>query len=159
MQRTSSLVSVAVMLVVGQALSPTANAADEHKAMSAAELAWAAAPGSVPKGAQAAVLYGNPSKDGPFVLRLKLPAGYHIPPHTHPKPELVTVLSGTAQLGEGGTADKKSTKALSAGSFFAMPTGMKHYVYADQEAIIQLNGDGPWGIIYVNEKDDPRKTQ
>ena len=69
-----------------------------------------AAPASVPKSAQAAAIYGDPSKEGLFALRLKLPKGYHIPPHTHPKPELVTVLSGTLRLGEGATADQGKTK-------------------------------------------------
>src|SRR5262249_58555138 len=39
-----------------------------------------------------AAVYGDPGKDGLFVLRLKLPKGYAIPPHTHPKPEIVTVI-------------------------------------------------------------------
>src|SRR5215203_3544163 len=120
---------------------------------------WGPAPASVPKGAQAAGIYGDASKEGLFALRLKLPKGYHIPPHTHPKPELVTVLSGTLRLGEGATADQAKTKPLPAGSFFAMSPGMQHYVYADEETVLQLNSTGPWGLTYVNEKDDPRKTQ
>jgi quercetin dioxygenase-like cupin family protein len=93
-----------------------------------------------------------------FALRIKLPAGYHIPPHTHPKPEVVTILSGTVNLGEGATANKASTKALRAGSFFSMSPGMQHYIYSDQETVVQLNSIGPWEITYINEKDDPRKT-
>ncbi len=46
-----------------------------------------------------------------------------------------------------------------AGSFFVMSPGMQHYVYADEETVLQLNSNGPWGLTYVNEKDDPRKTQ
>jgi len=63
------------------------------------------------------------------------------------------------RLGEGATADQAKTKALPAGSFFAMSPGMQHYVYADEETVLQLNTTGPWGLTYVNEKDDPRKTQ
>jgi hypothetical protein len=40
-----------------------------------------------------------------------------------------------------------------------MSPGMQHYVYADEETVLQLNSNGPWGLTYVNEKDDPRKTQ
>jgi quercetin dioxygenase-like cupin family protein len=138
--------------------SPVA-AMDEHKALTADDVKWGPAPPSIPKGAQAAVIYGDPSKDGLFALRLKLPKGYHIPPHTHPKPEVVTILSGTLQLGQGGTADQSKTKALPAGSFFAMSPGMQHYVYAAEDTVLQLNSNGPWGLTYVNEKDDPRKTQ
>ena len=62
---------------------------------------WGPGPASIPKGAQAAAIYGDASKEGLFALRLKLPKGYHIPPHAHPKPEVVTILSGTLRLGEG----------------------------------------------------------
>jgi hypothetical protein len=86
--------------------------------------------------------------------------GYHIAPHTHPKPEVVTILSGTLLLGMGETADQGKAKALPAGSFFAMEPGMAHYVYADEETVLQLNSTGPWSLNYVNAKDDPRqKTQ
>ena len=102
----------------------------------------------------------RPGKEGLFALRLKLPKGYHIPPHTHPKPEVVTVLSGTLRLGMGNTADQAKAEALPAGSFFAMEPGMAHYVYADEDTVLQLNSTGPWGLTYVNQKDDPRqKTQ
>jgi quercetin dioxygenase-like cupin family protein len=134
-------------------------AMDDHTVLTPNDVKWGSAPPSIPKGAQAAALFGDASKDGLFALRLKLPAGYHIPPHMHPKPEVVTVLSGTLRLGEGDAADKSKTKPLPAGSFFAMPPGTKHYVYADEETVLQLNSTGPWGLTYVNEKDDPRKTQ
>ena len=50
-------------------------------------------------GAQAAVLLGNPAKEGPFVLRLKFPAGFIVPPHRHSKDEFVTVISGSSRRG------------------------------------------------------------
>ena len=134
-------------------------AADDHKVLTPDEIKWGPAPPSIPKGAQAATIYGDPSKDELFALRLKLPKGYHIPPHTHPKPEVVTILSGTLRLGQGATADQSKAKPLPAGSFFAMIPGMQHYVYADEDTVLQLNSTGPWGLTYVNEKDDPRKTQ
>jgi quercetin dioxygenase-like cupin family protein len=134
-------------------------AADDHQVLTPDEVKWGPAPPSIPKGAQAATIYGDPSKDELFALRLKLPKGYHIPPHTHPKPEVVTILSGTLRLGQGATADQSKAKPLPAGSFFAMTPGMQHYVYADEDTVLQLNSTGPWGLTYVNEKDDPRKTQ
>ncbi len=158
MKTISSAVMSAVVLSALACLTP-ASAIDEHKVLTPNDVKWGPAPASVPKGAQAAGIYGDASKEGLFALRLKLPKGYHIPPHTHPKPELVTVLSGTLRLGEGATADQAKTKPLPAGSFFAMSPGMQHYVYADEETVLQLNSTGPWGLTYVNEKDDPRKTQ
>lgn len=106
------------------------------------------------------MLYGDPTKAELFALRLKLPSGYHIPPHTHPKPEIVTVISGTFRLGMGETADEGQAEPLSAGSFFALAPGMAHYAYAEEDTVIQLNSTGPWSLTYVNPEDDPRqKTQ
>jgi hypothetical protein len=70
----------------------------EHKVISPQDIKWGPAPPSLPAGAQAAVLYGDPGKEGLFAFRLKVPKGYHIAPHTHPKPEIVTVPNqGSAQ--------------------------------------------------------------
>jgi hypothetical protein len=100
------------------------------------------------------------SKEGLFAFRLKVPQGYHSAAHTHPKPEIVTVLSGTARLGMGTTADHDKAQALPAGSFFALSPGSEHYFFADEDTVVQINSTGPWGINYVNPKDDPRpKTQ
>jgi quercetin dioxygenase-like cupin family protein len=103
------------------------------------------------------VLYGDPAKEGLFAFRLKVPKDYQIPPHTHPKPEIVTVISGTARLGMGTTADREKAQVLPAGSFFALTPGSAHYFFADENTVIQLNSTGPWGIDYVDAKDDPRK--
>jgi quercetin dioxygenase-like cupin family protein len=138
------------------AIAP-AQGADEDKIISPKEIKWAPAPASIPPGAEAAALYGDPSKEGLFALRLKLPKDYHIPPHTHPKPEVVTVISGTFRLGMGEKVDKGKSQALPAGSFFALSPGMPHFAFADEETVIQLNSSGPWGLTYVNPNDDPRK--
>ena len=132
--------------------------AQEHVMLKAGDIQWQAAPPSVPKGAEIAVLYGNPAEEGPFAMRLKLPGGYAIPPHTHPKPEVVTVISGTFHLGMGEAADKGSTEALEAGSFFAFEPGSAHFAHTDDETVVQINSVGPWGIDYINPKDDPRQT-
>jgi len=93
-------------------------------------------------------------------MRLKLPKGYRIAPHTHPKPEIVTVITGTFRLGTGDTADLSKAKALTAGSFIALPPGHAHFAGADEDTVVQLNSTGPWSVAYVNPKDDPRtKTQ
>jgi quercetin dioxygenase-like cupin family protein len=147
-------------IVLGSVGSAAAQTMDEHKVISPQDIAWAPGPGSIPAGAEAAVLYGNPAEEGLFALRLKLPSGYHIPPHMHPKPEVVTVISGTFRLGMGETADHGAATALPEGSFFALSPGMAHYAYADEATVIQLNSTGPWSLTYVNPQDDPRqKTQ
>jgi quercetin dioxygenase-like cupin family protein len=129
----------------------------EHKVVPPQQIEWAPAPASIPAGAQAALLHGDPTREGLFVLRLKLPAGYHVPPHKHPATEVVTVISGTFRLGSGETADPGKVQPLPAGSFFAFSPGMVHYAYTDEETVVQISTNGPWGITYVNPKDDPRQ--
>lgn len=148
---------IGVLLLGGGASPASAQATDGHKIVSEQDIKWAPGPTSIPAGAQAATLYGDPSKEGLFALRLKMPKGYRIPPHTHPKPEVVTVISGTFRLGMGETADPSKAKPLPAGSFFALPPGMAHYAIADEDTVIQLNSTGPWSLTYVNAKDDPRQ--
>ena len=131
-----------------------------HKILSPQDVKWAPAPAVLPPGAQVAVLHGDPGKEGLFVMRLKFPNGYQIPPHKHPAMEVVTVISGTFRLGMGETADQSKAQPLPAGSFFAFPPGMAHYASADGETVVQISTNGPWGLTYVNPKDDPRqKTQ
>jgi quercetin dioxygenase-like cupin family protein len=118
---------------------------------------WGAAPASLPPGAQATSLLGSPGKEGPFVLRLKFPAGFVVPPHRHSKDELVTVISGRFSIAPGEKIDRASMKMLSPGSFVHLPAGTPHYAYAEAESIVQINGSGPFDVIYVNPGDDPRK--
>lgn len=128
-----------------------------HTIVSADQVSWAAGPPSLQPGAQAAVLHGDPAKEGLFVMRLKLPAGYSIAPHTHPKPEIVTVISGALNVGMGDVADKAKAQRLAAGSFFAFAPGMAHYAHVDKETVLQISTTGPWAITYVNPADDPRE--
>ena len=152
-------------LVVGSAVALTgvismasAQSTEGHTMLSPQEIKWAAAPPSIPPGAEAAVLYGDPSKDGMFAMRLKFPKGYKIAPHTHPKPEVLTVISGTFRLGMGETADANKAKAYAPGSFLALSPGMAHFAGADEDnTVVQLNSTGPWTLKYINQADDPRK--
>src|SRR5689334_18700435 len=99
------LTSIALVLLAA-ALPLVAGAAKpESVTVNAADLKWADAPPDLPKGAQVAVLYGDPMKKGPFTLRLKMPAGYKIPPHWHTQDENLTILAGTLVLHMGDTMD------------------------------------------------------
>ena len=147
---------IAVVALAGVASTAPAETMDEHKIVPAQEIKWGPGPAALPPGAQAAALWGDSSKEGLYVTRVKFPQGYHIPPHSHSKPEIVTVISGEARLGMGETADEAKARKMSQGSFMAMPPGTTHYVYVDQETVVQLNSVGPWEVNYVNPKDDPR---
>lgn len=120
------------------------------------DIQWSKGPASLPPGAEVAVLEGDPAKEGMFTMRLKVPAGYRIPPHTHPKVERVTVLSGQIGLGMGPEFDEGKLEKMPGGSFFVLEPGMQHFVQAAEDSVVQLNAVGPWGIQYVRASDDPR---
>ena len=105
------------------------------------------------------MLEGDPTKEGPFVMRLKLPNGYKIAAHTHPKVERLTVVSGTFNIVMGDDLDPKKGSKLTAGSFGYWAPEMKHVVWAEGETVVQLHGVGPWTINYVNPVDDPRNKR
>ena len=125
----------------------------------AKDIKWDDAPASLPPGAKVAVLDGDPSKDGPFVMRIRMPDGYRIAPHTHPMPERVTIISGSLFFGMGDKFDPKKGHELSAGAFGTWPAGMKHFGWTEGETVIQLHGMGPWSLTYVNPADDPRNKK
>jgi hypothetical protein len=120
---------------------------------------WKDGPASLPAGAKMAILEGDPSKDGPFVMRLMLPDGFKVQPHWHPKVERVTVLQGTFNLGMGEKFDKSATREMVAGTFGFWAAGMRHFAWAKGETILQLHGIGPWTINYVNPAHDPRNAK
>lgn len=128
----------------------------EHVIVTPDEIKWGDAPAALPPGAKAALLDGDPKKEGVFILRLKLPAGYRIAPHWHPVQERVTVISGELKVGLGEKFDESAMRALPAGGFFSFPPKTAHFVQATQDTVIQLSTTGPWALNYVNPKDDPR---
>ena len=121
------------------------------------DVKWADGPPSLPKGAQFAVLSGDPSKDGPFVMRLKFPADYKIAPHSHGTDEHITVLSGTFLVSRGDTLDATKAKELPEGSNARLPAKNNHFALTKGEVVVQLNSSGPWSITYANPAEDPRK--
>lgn len=123
------------------------------------DIAWADVPPALPPGAKIAVLEGDPFKPGPYSLRLKMPANYKIPAHWHTMIERVTVISGTMNAGMGDKLDIAQGKAFPAESFIFIPAKMNHFAWADEETIVQINGDGPFDIHYIDPADDPRNKK
>jgi hypothetical protein len=145
-------------IVVAGLLPSAAVAADDHVAVQPDQLTWGPAPPAFPKGAQITVVTGDPSKEGLYVLRLKVPAGYKVPAHVHPNDENVTVISGSFNIGMGDKLDEKKGTMIKSGGFAKAPKGMQHYAWFTEETVIQVHGMGPSGITYVNPADDPRKS-
>jgi quercetin dioxygenase-like cupin family protein len=142
-----------VLLLVGT----TGALADDMKMpVNASQIEWGPVPNFVPQGAEIAVLSGDPSKDGPYVIRLKMPAGYKIQAHNHPTTEMVTVISGDFHLGMGNKLDEEKSMLLTAGGYAEAPAQMNHFAWASSPTIVQVHGQGPFAITYVNPADDPR---
>ena len=144
--------------LVGQSPADTTHSTEMRLHVPTA-IEWKAGPAALPPGAKMAVLEGDPTKEGPFVVRFQFPDGYHVAPHTHPKTERVTVISGVLHLATGEALDRNSAKGLPAGSFGFWPAGMKHTAWSEGDTVIQLHGIGPWQINYVNPADDPRNAK
>ncbi len=150
--------SVIVLAVAAAAFAAAAKLPD-HGLFTPNQIKWADAPNALPAGAKLAVLEGDPFKPGLYTMRLSVPANYKIPPHFHKKFEHVTVISGAFNLGMGEKFDAAKASAMPAGTFGFLPPGMKHFAFAKEPSVIQLHGEGPWEIIYVNPSDDPRKKK
>jgi quercetin dioxygenase-like cupin family protein len=148
-------ITIVLMLAGSAPLIAQENHPDTLKGPNDAK--WGPAPPMLPKGVQIAVLSGDPGKSAPFVVRLKLPANTKVPAHHHPTPENITVLSGKFHLGMGDKLDEKNATAFEPGGFESMPANINHYAWADAESVIQIHGQGPFKIEYVNPADDPSK--
>jgi quercetin dioxygenase-like cupin family protein len=121
------------------------------------DIKWGPAPPNVPAGAQLATLSGDPSKDEPFVIRLKLPANYRVPAHNHPTTEFVTVISGEFYVGMGDKLEEQKSRPLRPGGYVAMAAKMNHYGWTKGDTIIQIQAQGPFAITYVDPADDPSR--
>lgn len=120
-------------------------------------LKWENAPPVLPKGAKVAVLQGDPTKAGPFVMRMSAPAGYKVAPHSHSQDENLTVISGSFMVGLGDKFDAKALKTMKQGSFGSIPAKTNHFAMSKTPVVLQLHGQGPFDITYVNPEDDPSK--
>ena len=168
---SSRTTAVALIVVAGAAITSAQAPAQQppqpaahppaHSApmVNASDLKWGAAPPAFNAGAQMAVIDGDPTKPGPFVIRAKFPAGFKVMPHWHPTDENVTVISGTLVAGMGQKWDDAAMKTFTAGGFARMPKETPHYVQAKEETIVQVHGTGPFTLTYVNPNDDPRKKK
>jgi quercetin dioxygenase-like cupin family protein len=129
-----TLFAVVTALAIGRGI--LAIAQDSAIGMTPDQIKWV---GSV------AVLDGDPAKDGPYVLRIKVPPNDVTPPHTHPQAENITVISGSIGFGLSTVFDRSKGRILPAGSFFFLPANTPHFAWTGPDgAIIQAHGVGPF---------------
>ena len=152
--QSQKLVLALGLLLAGTAI---ASAQDMRPPINADDVKWGPVPPNIAAGAQLAVISGDPSKEGPFVMRLKMPAGYKVPAHYHPQYENVTVLTGEFHVGMGDKLDTDKGMLLRPGGYVEAPAKMHHYAWVTSDTIVQIAGPGPFGIIYVDPADDPSK--
>ncbi len=155
-----TLIAVAVLSAISAA---TAWAEETPMVVAAvAEGKFGPAPPMLPPGAKLAVLSGNPMAAGAYAVRIRMPASYAIPAHSHPTDENVVITAGSLTFGMGEKLSKKAAgnKMLKVGGFALMPSGMNHYAFAGASgADIVLYGQGPVEFKYVNPADDPRNAK
>jgi quercetin dioxygenase-like cupin family protein len=144
-----------IVPVVIAALAATTLSAQQAQAPG---IQWGASPPFFPAGARFAVLQGDPSHAGPYTVRLSMPAGYTIKPHFHPTDENITVITGTFAVGMGDSVDASKARRLQAGDFAVAPAQAHHFAIAQERAVVQVHGIGPFAITYVKAADDPRHT-
>ena len=152
--RLCGLFIVTVSFLV--ALSASWAQSSSHQMIHPSDLKWVDLP-SLPTGAKIAIIEGPMNKAMPFTVRIQFPANYNLPAHWHPAIERVTVLSGTLHMGMGDKLDRQKTQPLGPGGVMIIQPKTNHFAWTKEEAVVQLNGTGPWGITYVNLADDPRK--
>ncbi len=129
-----------------------------HNAYTPGDVQYGPAPNFIPAGAQLAVLEGNPmGNTGDYTIRVKMPDGYKVASHWHPKRENVTIVSGTLNFGMGDKFDESHMKPFPTGSFAYLDPDMHHYVKAQGETVVQIHGMAPVQFNYVNPADDPSR--
>jgi anti-sigma factor ChrR (cupin superfamily) len=124
------------------------------------QMKWMPAPAAtgLPPVVQVSILSGDPFQAGPFVVRLKIPAGGKIAAHWHPTDEHITVLEGTFAAGMGDKFSEAALHDFPAGSYVLMPRTMHHFASAKGgDVVIQIHGQGPFVVNYVDPSDDPRR--
>jgi quercetin dioxygenase-like cupin family protein len=112
-----------------------------------------------PPSARLAVVVGQPAEPGPYVIRVKVPAGVKIMPHRHPEDRVYTVISGVFYIGRGERFDDAELQAYPPGSVVVLPGGTPHFHWAKSgEYVTQVTAIGPLGLEYLDQADDPRSN-
>jgi quercetin dioxygenase-like cupin family protein len=111
-----------------------------------------------PPSARLATVVGDPSKPGPYVIRVKVPSGVKLMPHKHPEDRVYTVISGVFYVGLGDQFDADKLQAYPPGSVIVLPGNTPHFHWAKSgEYVSQVTGMGPLGLEYLDSRDDPRQ--
>ena len=123
------------------------------------DIEWKPFPG-FPLEARLAVVVGQPSEPGPYVIRVKVPGGVKLMPHKHPEDRVYTVISGVFYIGLGERFDGASLNAYPPGSVIVLPGNTPHFHWAKSgEYVTQVTAIGPLGLEYMDAEDDSRNQR
>ena len=101
-------------------------------------------------GIRTTVILGDPTRDGPYTIRLSVPANTKIQAHTHRDDRTAIVVSGLWYFGYGPVAGTAAEKALPAGSFYTEPGGIAHFAETRADSVVvYISGNGPTDTVYV----------
>jgi quercetin dioxygenase-like cupin family protein len=120
------------------------------------DIDWKPLP-AFPPSVRVAILAGRPTEAEHYVIRIKVPLGVKLMPHRHPEDRICTVLSGVFYIGLGDRFDDSELEAYPPGSVIILPGNMAHFHWAKSgEYVAQITAIGPWGVEYLDSRDDPR---
>jgi quercetin dioxygenase-like cupin family protein len=122
-----------------------------------ADIDWEPFP-AFPPSARLAAVVGHPSEVAPYVVRVKVPSGVQLMPHTHHEDRVYTVISGVFYIGVGQQFDEGILEAYPPGAVIVLPGGTPHFHWAKSgEYVTQVTAIGPISLEYVNPEHDPRR--
>ena len=148
MKRQATLFAVLALVAFAATLGSPAHA-DDAILVAAEDIKFAMVDPKDPMAGEIAVLAGDPSKPGPFTLRMRLKAGSMVKTHSHSTAEYVTVLSGKGRMSFGDVPDESHAKTITAGGFLYLPAGQTHTLWIDEDAVADLYSTGPFDEKYV----------
>jgi hypothetical protein len=155
------VLSVAIFLMpvltLAQAAKPTTtNPPASHVIVRPDQLVWK----PLIPGVEMAVVFGDlDKKGGLYVIRIRAKAEAKVPPHWHVTDEHVTVLKGSFWIAQGEQFDVSKLKELKAGAHFTMPAEHRHFGLHKAGNVIEVFGEAPWVVNFVNPEDDPRRAK
>jgi len=104
-----------------------------------------------------AIIVGQPSEPGPYLIRVRVPGGVKLMPHRHPEDRVYTVISGVFYIGLGHEFDPDKLEAYPPGAVIVLPGNSPHFHWAKSgDYVTQVTATGPLGVEYVDQNDDPR---
>ncbi|WP_168072173.1 cupin domain-containing protein [Caulobacter sp. SSI4214] len=157
MSRRLAITTIGLLLLAGAASAQERQLRLTPSEIAALNAGGATAGTSGVTGIRTTVLYGDPTKAGPYTIALRVPPNMRIAAHSHRDERTAVVVSGVWRFGYGRKADAALVKTLPPGSFYSEPAGVDHFAMTGPEgASVYISGFGPTSTDYVEASDAPK---